>query len=323
MKYYNLDSRSPYYPYMQDTSIESSLTEREKKELYNNQLSGILFGMYEGFEYNEDEKNYLCYSAVNKVESEIAFNIMQKADDLPTYDFDEIAEKRTHYEQNIVSQDDYLSFKDIDNNAERFEQYFFKSTNVLKNYFKIKDNNELQKLEKRLVTNNTKKLKDISQPYDFNYIIYIHKTLFDNIYPFAGQLRQANMGKGNQDTTMSRFFDYQEIPFHIQHFNHYIKSKNYLSGINDKEQFAYELCELYLFINDIHAFREGNGRTQNMFINQLAKKNGYELTIQNALQNYSKEGIDYNQWFKEYAKTNSSEKILTNFFIKNLRHAKQ
>ncbi len=103
MQYYKLDSKSPYYPYMLDTSVEDSLTEREKDTLYNNQLAGILFGMYEGFEYTEYEKNYLCYSAINKIESEVAFNIMQKADGLPTYDFDEIARKRNSYEQFAMS----------------------------------------------------------------------------------------------------------------------------------------------------------------------------------------------------------------------------
>ncbi len=312
MEYYQVNSHSPYYPYMQDTSVENSLTESEKNKLYHNQLSGILFGMYEGFEYSEDEKNYLCYSAVNKIESEVAFNIMQQVDGLPIYDFDEMTQKRS----------DYLSFKGVDNNEKRFAQYFFKDTNVLKNHLGIKRNDDLQKLEKRLVTNNVKKLENINQPYDFSYIIEIHKRLFANIYPFAGQLRQANMGKSNQDKMTSRFFDYQEIPFHIQHFNHYIKSKNYLGGIDDKEQFAHELCELYLFINDIHAFREGNGRTQNIFITQLARKNGYEFDAQNALKNYHNEGIHYYQWFEEYAQTNNNEKLLNNFFIKNLRYNK-
>ena len=34
-------------------------------------------------------------------------------------------------------------------------------------------------------------------------------------------------------------------------------------------------------INAIHAFREGNGRTQRLFVTYLARKNGYDLQFAN------------------------------------------
>lgn len=199
---------------------------------------------------------------------------------------------------------------------------------VLKNYLNITNNEELKIIENRLVLLNYHKVYDINQSYNFAHIQAIHLALFGNIYPFAGQLQQANMGKNiigetyyDQQKTM--FMDYKEIPYHIQFFDNYISSKNYLSDIKDKEKFAKEICEIYLFINDIHAFREGNGRTQNEFIRQLAERNGYVLDVQNLMNNYKKQGINYYSWFHEYQNTGNKVNILNNFFIDHIKTRKE
>lgn len=55
-----------------------------------------------------------------------------------------------------------------------------------------------------------------------------------------------------------------------------LKKDNYLFGLSIEEtasKLAFYLGE----INAIHPFREGNGRTQRMFIELLAAHNGYQL----------------------------------------------
>ena len=55
-----------------------------------------------------------------------------------------------------------------------------------------------------------------------------------------------------------------------------LKRENYLEGLSINvlaERLAYYIGE----INAIHPFREGNGRTQRMFIECLAVKNGFSL----------------------------------------------
>ena len=41
--------------------------------------------------------------------------------------------------------------------------------------------------------------------------------------------------------------------------------------------FAEELLDLYERTNELHPFREGNGRTQRVFLAQLAQNAGYRL----------------------------------------------
>src|SRR5690606_34818539 len=58
-----------------------------------------------------------------------------------------------------------------------------------------------------------------------------------------------------------------------------LANENYLQGLELKsfsERAGYYLGN----INKIHAFREGNGRTQRVFIDQLAKQNGFYIEWQ-------------------------------------------
>lgn len=217
-----------------------------------------------------------------------------------------------------------LNFKNIQSNEERFSQYYIDGTNVLKNLLQLTDNVSLLEAEKYFVAMNYEKAYSVKKTFDFEHIQSIHLSLFGDIYPFAGQLRQANMGKTvtgetYYDQQQTMFMDYKEIPYHITFFNHYMYSKNHLSGISDKNKFAKEICEVYLFINDIHAFREGNGRTQNEFIRQLAEHNGYILDIQSSMEKYKKQGVNYYRWFYEYQKTGRKDEILKNLFIDNIK----
>lgn len=192
-----------------------------------------------------------------------------------------------------------------ENNEERFNHYFQSGTKVLKNLLKISDNQELHAVEKYLVSLNYKNAVLVEPTFDFKHLQAIHKQLFKDIYPFAGQLRQANMGKSTTgeiyyDRQKSMFMDYEEIPFHVSFLENYLFSKNFLAGITVPIKFAQEICEVYLFINDIHAFREGNGRAQNEFIRQLAEKNGFILNIQERIESFIEQGVNYYQWFHTY-----------------------
>lgn len=80
---------------MQDTSVEQSLTQEEKESRYDSQLAGILFSMYEGFEYTDDEKNFVIYASINGLEPRDSYNIIRKVNGLPEIDLAEVDRKKS------------------------------------------------------------------------------------------------------------------------------------------------------------------------------------------------------------------------------------
>lgn len=58
-----------------------------------------------------------------------------------------------------------------------------------------------------------------------------------------------------------------------------LAKNNYLKNSKDLNHFAKNLAKFMGEINALHPFREGNGRTQRIFLNELAKNAGYKLDL--------------------------------------------
>lgn len=151
---------------------------------------------------------------------------------------------------------------------------------VLINKKGIKDEFELDRVER---ASSYMKALDLDQnpikgKFDLKHLQDIHKHLFGDIYPFAGKIRDGYLQKGQQDFTMG----YRIIPQAEKLFTQ-LKNEQFLKKTEPAKiagRLAYYMGE----INAIHPFREGNGRTQRIFIAQLAKEAGFELTFSKATQ---------------------------------------
>lgn len=55
-----------------------------------------------------------------------------------------------------------------------------------------------------------------------------------------------------------------------------LKNQNFFKGL-DLEDFIESITDFYCVTNNLHPFREGNGRTQRVFLSQLALEAGYEM----------------------------------------------
>lgn len=151
---------------------------------------------------------------------------------------------------------------------------------VLINKKGIKDEFELDKVER--ASSYMKALyldqNPIKGKFDLKHLQAIHKKLFEDIYPFAGKIRDGYLQKGQQDFTMG----YRIVPQAEKLFTQ-LKNEQFLKKTEPAKiagRLAYYMGE----INAIHPFREGNGRTQRIFIAQLAKEAGFELTFSKATQ---------------------------------------
>lgn len=157
-------------------------------------------------------------------------------------------------------------------------KYCYKDSNVLINKLNIKDTKDLLKIEAKISAAKSLGLrqKGITGDFDKSHYISIHKYLFEDVYPFAGNFREENISKGE-----FRFASYEFIEPELDRILRELKNENYLQGYEKNklaERLAYYLSEL----NVLHPFREGNGRTNREFIRQLALKNQYILNLKNA-----------------------------------------
>ena len=188
---------------------------------------------------------------------------------------------------------------------ERTVDYCYKGTNVLINKLNITNDEELYNAEMELVSLRIYELneKPLKGNFDFKYLKDIHKYLFQDVYKWAGEIRNCNISK--QDLFC--------LAEHIESFGNEIfdrlKKENYFVG-HDSEETLCKLVELFADINALHPFREGNGRSQRIFIESLAKINGINLDLTNVskiemiIASHESINGEYNK-LKEMFKNNS------------------
>ncbi len=188
---------------------------------------------------------------------------------------------------------------------ERTVDYCYKGTNVLINKLNITNDEELYNAEMELVSLRIYELneKPLKGNFDFKYLKNIHKYLFQDVYKWAGEIRNCNIAK--QDLFC--------LAKHIESFGNEVfdklKKENYFVGY-DSEETLCKLVELFADINALHPFREGNGRSQRIFIESLAKINGINLDLTNVskiemiIASHESINGEYNK-LKEMFKNNS------------------
>jgi cell filamentation protein len=122
------------------------------------------------------------------------------------------------------------------------------------------------------------RMKAYRGKFDYPYLKYIHKFLFENLYDWAG-LDRYDMGlvgvfrKGETEFTLG-----SKIPGVSSALFEALKKENYFER-QDLGEFIKSISLFLNGLNILHPFREGNGRVQRLFIEQLAHNAGYALDI--------------------------------------------
>ena len=131
---------------------------------------------------------------------------------------------------------------------------------ALKNKLGITDSTELAKEEERISKRRAVELfesglLDTLRPGSYSTLKTIHKHLFIDIYEFAGQTRTVNLAKGNFRFAPVMYLDAA------------------LESIEKMPQSTFdEIIEKYVEMNIAHPFREGNGRSTRIWLDQILKK---------------------------------------------------
>ena len=141
------------------------------------------------------------------------------------------------------------------------------------NKLDIRDEKQLAVIESHITLAKISILQQspINGNFDFAHYKAIHKFIFEDLYDWAGTTRTINLSK--KGTTFVNSEDIQEIATAC--FER-LKKQNYFKGL-DKSIFVEKMTDFYCVTNLLHPFREGNGRTQRVFLSQLAYNAGYEM----------------------------------------------
>jgi cell filamentation protein len=155
------------------------------------------------------------------------------------------------------------------------DPYTDPATGILRNKLGLAAGGELEAAEREITHAALILLREapVRPGYDLLHLREIHRRIFGDIYDWAGQVRTVAIAKG------SLFCLPQYIESSAAEIFGQLRKESLLQGLGRKEflgRLAYYLGE----VNALHPFREGNGRAQRAFFEQLASDAGYALNWQ-------------------------------------------
>ncbi|WP_412058716.1 Fic/DOC family protein [Bartonella sp. DGB2] len=151
------------------------------------------------------------------------------------------------------------------------DPYIDPKSGLLRNELGITDQAELDRAETAFSAIRACELEEEPIPinFDLDYLRHVHRTLFGAVYSWAGELRTVDLFKGNM-----RFANVNMLESAGHQIFQELKKEQNLHGL-DTDMFSKRAGYYLGEINVLHPFREGNGRSQRVFIGQLARANGY------------------------------------------------
>jgi cell filamentation protein len=116
----------------------------------------------------------------------------------------------------------------------------------------------------------------------FESVKAIHRYLFQDIYEWAGEPRTIDLARkayADGSADLQRFTKAAHIEREGCRLFNDLSAANHLRGLT-REQFANKLTPFFGRLNQLHPFREGNGRTQRLVWEQVAQHAGHELSFE-------------------------------------------
>ncbi|WP_332066272.1 BID domain-containing T4SS effector [Bartonella sp. CB189] len=168
------------------------------------------------------------------------------------------------------------------------ENFLYPGTKTLKNKYGEKNKKHFETLcardsEIALFDIRQEPLPDI---FDSDYLVQLHYRLFNKTFEWAGITRNvpftfadgttAAMPRVIKKANDCSFANGSEINQGLKDLDQSLADWNYLRGLS-REEFVNTAAQMFNHLNHIHPFREGNGRTQRLFFENLAKSVGYSL----------------------------------------------
>jgi cell filamentation protein len=156
---------------------------------------------------------------------------------------------------------------------------YLQANGILRNKLALADQASLDLAEARL-TEARLRLIERQGPrgaFSCRRLLATHAYIFQDIYDWAGQPRITELYKAaTLGGSLHRFVPPDRLEEESERIFAALAKQNYLRHL-DRVTFSLRSASLMVEINQLHPFREGNGRTQRAFLQALAKEAGHEL----------------------------------------------
>lgn len=152
--------------------------------------------------------------------------------------------------------------------------YFLPGISVLRNNFGVWDAAVLSELEFVATAGRILQvhLRCADQDLDLRQL---HQHVFGDVYAWAGEPRIVDLRRGD-----SSFGSYAVIPRALDALSSDISALAAEGGGLDSGALSYRLARIYADHNQIHPFREGNGRTGTLLLHVLAARAGRRIHLE-------------------------------------------
>jgi len=200
------------------------------------------------------------------------------------------------------------------------EKTIYEVEKELKEYYTEKEkNNDINhnELECDLVsTRIVELLQEDNFELSVDYLKYVHKYLFQDVYEFAGEFRKVDFSKHerilNNDSVA--YGDHKLLEQSLDYDITLEKNKNYkemnmVDVINNITDFSSRIWQ-------IHPFREGNTRTTALFIEKYLVSLGYNVdnTLFKDKSVYFRNALVRSNYFNNYLNIKEDNSFLIKFY---------
>jgi cell filamentation protein len=152
------------------------------------------------------------------------------------------------------------------------DPYVYPGASVLRNKLGITNEAQLEYHEREFAA--ARAAQGIpTGTFDLTHLRAIHRHLFQDIYEWAGEIRTVEISKGGSQFQFRRSIETGMADVHRR-----LKAANFLKGLT-KVQFAEAAGKIIGDVNYVHPFREGNGRAQLYYLEQLAEQAGHPIDL--------------------------------------------
>src|ERR1700730_6977424 len=152
------------------------------------------------------------------------------------------------------------------------DPYTYKNSTVLVNKLDLHDQAALDAFEGEI--SSARAAEPLPDGLlDFTHYKAVHHHLFQDVYEWAGQPRTVRISKSGNPFCFPENIEGQAY----QLFDD-LRMSDYLRNL-DPKTFSANAAHFLAELNAIHAFREGNGRSQLTFFALLADFAGHQLNI--------------------------------------------